>query len=168
MKANHTIFLKTGRGNSRGSSLAEFGPAMFLLLLLMFFPFLDLLSVCFAYGVVALLNYNQVHEASLLPSDKVNDPNGPVKKDIPDAWRHTGLAVFVKVMGSPNTTISYRDGQSNGNNTTEKIVIVNTTVDCAPLIFLPIPIMKVPGLNAPMRLSPTSERPMENADNALP
>jgi hypothetical protein len=167
MNANHTNLLKTNSRNCRGSAIAEFGPALFVLLLLMFFPVLDLLSVCFDYGVVALLNYNQTHEASLLPSEKANDPNGPVKKDIPEAWQHTGLATFVKVVGSPKTTISYRDGQSNGS-TTEKIVIVNTTVVCAPLIFLPIPVVKVPGLNAAMNLSPTSERPMENADNALP
>jgi hypothetical protein len=168
MKVNQIILLETSRGNQRGSSIAEFGPAMMLLLLLMFFPFLDLLAVCFDYGVVALLNYNQTHEASLLPAEKANDPKGPVKKDIPDAWQHTGLATFVKVVGAPNTTISYRNGQSNGDNTTEKIVIVNTTVVCSPLVFLPIPFVTAPGLNAPMKLSPTSERPMENPDNALP
>lgn len=141
---------------------------MFVLLLLIFFPVLDLISVCFSYGVVRLLNYNQTHEASLLPSDKANDPNGPVKKDIPDTWRKTGLAKFVKVAGHPTTSISYRNGQANDNSTTEKIVIVNTTVDCDPFIFLPIPIGKIPGINASMKLSATSERPMENPDNAMP
>ncbi len=168
MKANPTIPPKSDRCNRHGSALAEFGPALLVLVLLIFFPVLDLLSVCFDYGVVALLNYNQVHEASLLPAEKASDPSGPVKKEIPDAWRHTGLAQFVKVSGTPETNISYRNGQSNGDSTTEKIVIVNTTVVCEPLIFLPIPVAKVPGLNAPMKLSATSERQMENPDNALP
>jgi hypothetical protein len=168
MQVNATYRLKTNRVNPRGSSIAEFGPALFVLLILVFFPVLDLLSVCFDYGVVALLNYNQVHEASLLPSDKANDPSGPVKKDIPDAWRHTGLAQFVKVVGAPETSISYRNGQSNDNNTTEKFVIVTTTVVCDPFVHVPIPAAKVPGLNAPMKFSTTSERPMENPDNAMP
>jgi hypothetical protein len=168
MKANPTSHYKTIRRNQLGSSIAEFAPALFVLLLLIFFPILDILGICFNYGVVALLNYNQVREAALLPYDKANDPSGAVKKEIPDAWLRTGLGTFVKVKGNPTTTISYRDGQSNGDSTTDKIVIVNTTVVCDPLILLPIPVAKVPGLNAPMTLSPTSERPMENPDNALP
>jgi hypothetical protein len=167
MKAKQTYRPKTDRGNSRGNAIAEFAPAMFVLLILIFFPVLDLLAVCFDYAVVALLNYNQVHEASLLPSEKANDPNGPVKKDIPDSWRHTGLAQFVKVVGNPETTISYRNGQSNGDSTTDKMVIVSTKVVCSPLIFLPIPVA-IQGLNAPISLTSTSERPMENPDNALP
>jgi hypothetical protein len=167
MKAHPTSRLKTKRG-TRGSSIAEFGPAMFVLLLLIFFPVLDLLSVCFNYGIVALLNYNQVHEASLLPSEKANDPSGPVKKEIPDAWRHTGMAKFIKVVGNPETTISYRNGQSNGDSTSDKIVILKTTVVCEPFVRIPIPIANVPGLNASVRLSATSERQMENPDNAMP
>jgi hypothetical protein len=168
MKANPKYWSKTNRGNPAGSALAEFAPALLILVLLIFFPVLDLLGVCFDYGVVALLNYNQVHEAALLPSDKANDPSGPIKKDIVEAWRHTGLAQFLKVTGSPDTSISYRDGQSNKDSTTEKIVIVTTSVVCEPFIFLPIPIAKVPGLNTAMKLSATSECPMENPDNAMP
>jgi len=168
MNANPTFRWKSQRGSRRGSSIAEFGPALFVLLLLIFFPVLDLVAICFDYGVVALLNYNQSHEASLLPYDKSNDPSGPIKKDIPDAWRKTGLAKFVKVIGNPTTTISYRDGQSNGDSTTDKIVLVNTTVVCDPFMMLPIPVAKIGGLNAPMTFSATSERQMENPDNAMP
>lgn len=140
---------------------------MFVLVILIFFPVLDLLSVCFDYGVVSLLNYQQTHEASLVSSEKANDPRGPVKKEIPDAWRHTGLAQFVKVVGEPETRVSYRNGQSNGDSTTEKVVIVTTTVVCSPFVFLPIP-LPIQGLNAPVKLSATSERQMENPDNAIP
>jgi hypothetical protein len=167
MKADPTYWWKTNRRNHRGSSIAEFAPALLILVILIFFPTLDILCLCFDYGVVALLNYNQSREASLLPYEKANDPSGPVKKEIPDTWRRTGLATFVKVVGDPDTTISYRNGQSNGDSTTEKIVIVTTNVVCDPFVHVPIPGVKVPGLNAPMKFSATSERPMENPDNAL-
>jgi hypothetical protein len=168
MKANAEYCNQKPRVNRRGSSLAEFAPALLILVLLIFFPVLDLIGICFSYGVVALLNSSQTNEASLLPYAKANDPGGPVKKEIPDTWRRTGLAQFVKVVGNPTTNISYRDGQDNGNSTKEKIVVVNTEVVCAPLVFLPIPVGKIPGMNAPMKLSATSERPMENPDHALP
>ncbi len=157
---------KTCLRNRRGSTLAEFAPAIFILLLVIFFPVLDLISICFDYGIVMLLNSNQTHEASLLASDKAQDVNGPIKKGIPDQWLKMGLGKFVKVLGFPSTNVSYRNGQDNGDSTSEKTVIVSTTVVCDPFVFIPIPIAKIPGLNSPLTLNAASERPMEDPDNA--
>lgn len=97
-----------------------------------------------------LLNSTQVHEASLLASDKAQDRNGPIKKAIPDQWLKTGLGKFVKVSGYPRTNVSYRN---NGDSTFEKLVIVSTSVVCLPFVFIPIPIAKIPGLNSINSLS---------------
>jgi hypothetical protein len=153
--------------NNYAATLAEFGPALFILLILFFFPVLDLVSVCFAYGVVKVLNSNQVHEASLVPSEQAQDPNGTVKKGIPDQWQQGGLGKFVNVAGRPTTEVSYRDGVGGGEGTTTgKFVVVKTTVVCNPMVFVPFPILKVPALNSPVPLDVVSERPMEDPDNA--
>jgi hypothetical protein len=155
------------RRNCYAATLAEFGPALFILLLLFFFPVLDLVSICFAYGIVKVLNNNQVHEASLVPAEQAQDPNGMVKKGIPTQWHDSGLGKFVNVAGRPVTEISYRDGISSGDaSSTAKYVIVKTTVVCNPAVFVPFPIVKVPALNTPVPLHVVSERPMENPENA--
>lgn len=159
-------FSLSQRRKSYGAQMAEFGPALFVLLILFFFPLLDLVSICFAYGVVKVLNNNQVHEASLVAADQAQDANGLVKKGIPDQWQQSGLGKFVNVDGRIATEVSYRDGVSGGGGATAKFVIVKTTVVCNPLVFVPFPIVKVPALNSPVPLDIVSERPMEDPDNA--
>ncbi|MDZ4833431.1 MAG: hypothetical protein SGJ27_06595 [Candidatus Melainabacteria bacterium] len=137
------------------------------MLILFFFPLLDLISICFAYGVVKLLNDNQVHEASLVPSEQAKDTKGLVMKGIPDQWHQSGLGKFVNVAGRPKTSVSYRNGVDGGaGSTTAKYVIVKTDVICNPFVFVPFPILKIPALNSPVPLSVVSERPMEDPDNA--
>ncbi len=154
---------KRGR---QGAQMAEFGPALFVLLILFFFPLLDLVSVCFAYGVIKVLNNNQVHEASLIPAEQAQDANVMVKKGIPEEWHESGLGKFVNVAARPTTEVSYRDGVGGEGSTTAKYVIVKTTVVCNPFIFVPFPILKIPALNTPVPLNTVSERPMEDPDNA--
>lgn len=148
----------------RGAQIAEFAPALFVMLIMFFFPVLDLVAICFAYGVVKLLNDNQVHEASLVPSEQAQDPAGLVKKGIPDQWHQSGLGKFVNVAGRPKTVVSYRAGM--GGPTSAKFVVVSTSIVCNPFVFVPFPIIKIPALNAPVPLSATSERQMEDPDNA--
>lgn len=149
--------------NSRGNAMSEFGPALIILLIFFFFPLMDLLSVCLSFALVMVLNYNQLHEASLIPFAQAMDPNGSVCKTIPDQWL-SGMGHFVKISGFPQTSISYRNGLVDANNITEKIVAVRTTVVCTPFLPIPLPVFNVPGLNGPMTLSTASERSMENPD----
>lgn len=103
----------------------------------------------------------------MVPSEQAQDPNGMVKKRIPAQWHDSGLGRFVNVAGRPVTEISYRNGVSDGDAaSTGKFVVVKTTVVCNPAVFVPFPILKVPALNSPVPLTITSERPMENPENA--
>jgi hypothetical protein len=154
---------KFGR-KSRGSAIAEFGPALGIILIFFFFPMIDFLSVGMSYGFLMVLNYNQVHEASLLPASAAQDPNGSVKKAIPNQWLN-GMGQFVKMSGSPQTTVAYRNGVEGSDTVTDKIVSVTTAVVCNPFLTIPLPCINVPGLNGPMNFSVTSERPMENPDD---
>ena len=152
--------------SASGNAMAEFAPALIVLLICIFFPLVDMLAVGLAYCDAQVLNTNQVHEASLLDWHEAVDPNGTVCKGIPDQWLN-GMGKFVKVASPPTTSISYRDGEST-TGVTDKIVSVTTTLVCTPFLSIPLPVFNVPGLNGPMAFSITSERPMENPDYAGP
>jgi hypothetical protein len=77
------------------------------------------------------------------------------------------MGKFVKTSGKPNTVISYRPGETaSSDGVTDKLVSVTTTLTCNPYLPIPFPAINVPGLNAPMTFSVSSERPMENPDYA--
>jgi hypothetical protein len=149
----------------KGNSIAEFGPALGILLICFFFPLLDMLSMGVSYGLCMVLNYNQVHEASLLEMNDSVSSSGVVRKALVDQWL-SGMGHFVKVQGYPQTNVSYRDGQTGPDKVTDRIVMVQTNVICSPFLTIPLPIAKVPGLNGPMVFQISSERPMENPDYA--
>ncbi|MBS1994028.1 MAG: hypothetical protein JSS83_26130, partial [Cyanobacteria bacterium SZAS LIN-3] len=150
-----------------GSSIAEFGPALGVILICFFFPLLDLLVVGIAYETCRVLNSNQAHEASLINWEQATDPSGPICKDLVDQWQ-SGMGQLVKAAAPPTTTITYRDGETGSDKVTDKIVSVETTVICNPFLPIPLPFINVPGLNGPMTFAVISERPMENPDDAGP
>jgi hypothetical protein len=151
------------RGN-HGSAIAEFGPALGILLICFFFPLLNMLVLGVSYCLCMVLNYNQAHEASLVHMNDAVTLNGPVCKDITDKWL-AGMGKFVRTEGYPQTIVSYRDGQTTGN-VTDRIAVVQTSVVCQPTLSIPLFGANVPGLNAPMSFSISSESTMENPDNA--
>ena len=114
-----------------------------------------------------VLNNNQVHEASLVAESAAQQANSTVKKVIVDQWLN-GIGKFVKVVGTPDTQISYSAGQkeSGSDQITDQIVTVSTTVVCNPFLPIPLPIVNCPGLNSPMTFQIVSQRQMENPDNA--
>ena len=138
-----------------------------VLLIFIFFPVVDLMSIVVSYGLCMVLNYNQLHEASLIKHTVAANAGGPVKKGIPDQWLN-GMGHFVKMVGSPQTNVTYRDGQTapGVNSVLDKLVSVETKVVCSPFLPIPLPVVNVPGLNGPMTFDLTSERPMENPDYA--
>ena len=170
MKFRHNA-LKEILRNKFGDSIAEFGPALFVILMFLFFPMLNMVSIGVSYGLGMVLNYNQVHEAALLPSADALSSSGPIKKNIPEQWQ-AGMGQFAKLSGSPITNIAYRDGTTGlgsgagQSDTTDKIVKVQTTITCNPFLPIPLPIANIPGVNGPMTFTLASEALMENPDNA--
>jgi len=153
---------------NRGAGIAEFGPGFFVLLICIFFPLVDLISIGVSYCLLMVLNYNQIQQASLVQHQEAQDPSGAVKKGIPDTWKN-GMGRFVNMSGNVQTQITYRDGQTEtgagANGAQDKIVRLRTTVNCNP--FLPIPFFfGIPGINATYPLVVFQERQMENPDYA--
>ena len=150
---------------ANGETIAEFGPALWILLICIFFPLVDLLAMCLSYGFCVVLNTNQVKEAALLTNSTANSSADIVKKGIPDEWAN-GMGRFVKMAEPVDTQVAYRTGEMGSDKTQDKIVGVRTTVKCNPFLPVPVPFLTCPGLNAPMVFQITSERPMENPDYA--
>ena len=153
--------------SKKGSAITEFGPAIWILIICIFLPMINMLALALDYGLCMVLNHNQVHEAALLPSFDANKPNGAVKKSVPDLWL-SGMGKFARVSSYPSTKISYRSGQNivGVSNASDKFVRVETTVVCNPILKIPVPVINVPGLNGPANFTIISERPMENPDYA--
>lgn len=147
-----------------GGTIAEFGPALWILLICIFFPLVDMLAMALSYGLCVVLNTNQVKEAALLPRTDATDPSGTVMKKIPEMWEN-GMGHFVRMSGQPLTQVAYRTGQQGTDQITDQIVGVRTTINCNPFLSVPVPFVTCPGLNAPMVFQITSEKPMENPDN---
>lgn len=166
MAKNFRKMKRTGlRRMTGGTGMAEFGPALGVLLVFFFLPLVDMLSLGVAYCMCVVLNNNQVHEAALVSAADATSASGTVQKAIPDQWL-SRLGHFAKVSGYPQTHVSYRDGEQGSDQVVDKFVSVQTTCTCLPCLPIPLPCVNVPGLNGPMTFQITSEKQMENPDNA--
>lgn len=149
----------------RGAAIAELPLAMLVLLILLFFPALDLLFLGIAYNAGSTLNDMQLRQASLLRYWRARDPLGPVKKTIPDAWKNSGVGKFCNLEGDIETDVSYSNGVVDDNGLQEKYVRVTTRMSVNPFIRIPLP-MSIPGLTAPTSFTISAERPMEDPTKA--
>lgn len=152
------------RRHPSGSAIAEFGPALGVLLICFFFPLVDMLALGVSYGLCLVLNANQAHEASLLPKSEATDPSGVVKTGIVNQWL-AGMGHFVNIVSPPQTDVTYRTGQMGGDGVQDQIVMVETKVVCGPFLPIPLPVVNVPGLNGDMTFDLKTEKPMEDPDN---
>src|SRR5271156_2091200 len=92
---------RRGRNGKGGSGVAEFAPALMVLVICIFFPLVDFLAIGLSYGLGRVLNYNQCHEASLVPWGQATDSGGAVMQGIPNQWGG-GMGHFVKMSGDVN------------------------------------------------------------------
>jgi hypothetical protein len=111
-----------------------------------------------------VLNYNQVHEASLVHMNDAVSLNGPVCKDITNKWL-AGMGKFVRTEGYPQTSVSLSRWSDHKQRHRSHCRGADLVV-CQPTLSIPLFGTSVPGLNAPMAFSISSESTMENPDNA--
>ena len=139
----------------RGSSIAEFGPALFFIFIFAVFPVIDIIALSFNYTACASLNDIQLREAVKLPKSIATNPRGPVLGTIPDKWMATVLGGASGFVERPLTKVDY--DPSSGN----MYVQVSTTVTVRPFLNIPF-FFKVPGLGAPATFTVSSSRLIEN------
>lgn len=142
----------------RGSAITEFGPAMFVLLIVFFFPMLNLIALALSYTDCLYLNYLLLRQAGLERTLVIDssgklvpdytcstDPNGSLNRII-TAWQANGLGQFASTGSMPKQTIYIVLAEGTPS---VKYVHLNLSVDVKPFLPVPFPIA-VPGLNAPV------------------
>jgi hypothetical protein len=141
---------------NKGSALAEFGPALGILLIGFFFPLLNLLGLFTTYGACYVLSSTQINEAAFLSASEATARGGLITYQLPDHWMRHGLGKLAGVVKMPSTSVTVSGSKPN------EIVTVATTFECRPWVVVPLPI-KVPGLNSTVTFQIESRQPVESA-----
>jgi hypothetical protein len=149
-----------GRGpvawrRNKGSSLSEFGPALFFILFFALFPVLNMISLGYGYLSSATLNDLQLREAAKVPKSQATDQSGAVLLTIPQRYLATVTGGISGLKDLPQTNLSYTLDASGA------YVTVATTVNLYPLLTIPF-FPGVPGVGAPATVTVTSTRVLEN------
>jgi hypothetical protein len=139
---------------SSGHEFAEFAPALFILLVCIGPPMLDLLYLGIAYASGWYLNHLETREAACAPPSRVSDALARARI----AWEASTLAKFTK--GREVSAVPNPKDVNPTDNFSPDTIQVTTQVQVAP--FLQIPFMgSIPGIGAPIIFSFTSERTQE-------
>lgn len=126
----------------RGSAISDFGPALFVLFIVILFPLLDIIGLTFSYGLCWYLNFkisNQVARCKKIDEPKI------AQLEI-DKVSATGFAAFLKVQKIDVPTPAYNDSEN------PPTVSVTTSVTSMPFLTIPF-FFKAPGLNDPITFS---------------
>ncbi|MDR3613444.1 MAG: hypothetical protein P4L53_07750 [Candidatus Obscuribacterales bacterium] len=171
------------RRGHKGSSIAEFGPALILILIVFLFPMIDLIYLGIAYASGWYCNHLVIREVACHnPCD--NAAMGLAINTATNAWGASGLSNFI---GNPNVTnvvtfiqvskpvaggsetiggtITYPSAvplptQTGTTATYTGYCTVTTTMSIKPFVSLPW-IGDVPGINAPISFTFGDRRPQE-------
>lgn len=165
---------QTVRCRKTGSAIAEFGPAMFVLVVIMFFPLLDFLGMAAQYGMAAYCNYAMSRELACRsvadgtggspPAVGTSTPSmvsangGNVYRDIiTNGIAATGFGSF---LGIDKGSLTCQAGYTNPSDGTQPTVTCQTTIAANPFVSVPW-FTATPGLNAPFNIQIQSVRPRE-------
>lgn len=150
----------------KGAAIAEFAPALAILILVVFLPLLDLMPILIGYVCCGYINSQQSDLAaqSLRARGTSFTNQGEVQPRLDTLatdWQSSALGKLAK-LNSATTTIAGPLNSSHHGGYMTCYVRVTTTSQCSP--FLLIPFMgAVPGLGAPVNFSISSERVVEDA-----
>lgn len=139
---------------SSGHEFVEFAPALFILLVCIVPPMLDLLYLGIAYAAGWYLNHLECREVACVPPAN----EGTARANARIAWEASTLAKFIK--GKELSSSTKFEDRNPGDDYPVDTAIVTTTIQIQP--FLQIPFMgSIPGIGAPISMTYTSERPQE-------
>lgn len=139
----------------RGSTLAEFGPALCILFMCLFFPLLDMVILGLQYCACAQLVSLQAQKAAQVTKAETVGSIG----NLASAWLKTGLGNFVRLEQPPISEVFYQKIDAREENVT-----VKTSFVVPPFLLIPI-CPGVPGLGAPATFSISTQRLMEDPDH---
>lgn len=138
---------------SFGSAISETGPALFILLILILFPLIDLMYMAVAYSIVFYLNHLEVRELAVrVPSETIQ-----VLQDVDSNYVTTGFGKFV---GLTQARITHPLPGKATRAGDPEMVTCTTQAEVDPFLNLPF-IMPVAGINSPATFSVSSSRIQE-------
>jgi hypothetical protein len=154
----------TKRRRNSGTAISEFGPALFVFLICMFFPLINLLAIATIYSIGAEMNDEQLRESAVSKRSQAQSPQGSVMYTIPTNWKASGFGKYAKIDSDVDTNVTYKDGPQDEYGNTQKFVRVSTTFSAKPFLTMAMPVA-VPGLSADMKFTFSSSRLLEYAPN---
>lgn len=114
----------------RGGAIAETGPALFMFLIMIFFPMLVVMGMAAQYACAWYHNHLMLSELPV--RNKVSANGDPVHTEIANKFDSTGVARFVGVTNVTDV-VSYQDAQ----NGLPAMVRCTSTLEGRPFISLP-------------------------------
>lgn len=139
----------------RGAAIAETGPALFLLIIIIFFPMLDLLEMAAGYVFSSIYHDYMVRELAIRVPE--SNGNAAAKEKINAEFRSSGFFSFLKMQNNDMKVDRVRYLPDMANPTQ---IELSTTVTVRPFINIPF-FAQVPGMGAPVDFKLTSVRPQE-------
>ena len=148
----------------KGSAIAEFGPALFLFIVIIFFPMLDMLGLLASYCMGYYCNFMACRELSVRKKHEAGD----VLTDVNGALFTSGIVQFLGMKTHDDSPGGSAGSQDLAHNVTyinavngmQPMVQCTTFVRATPFISIPW-WGSCPGLNAPMDFQIVSQRPSE-------
>lgn len=139
----------------RGAAIAETGPAIFLLLIIIFFPMLDLLEMGAGYVFSSIYHDYMIRELAIRTPQEGG--NTAAMQKINTEFRASGFFSFLKMQDGDMRVdeVKYLPTIANPDQ-----IQVSTTVRVRPFITVPF-FDGVPGLGAPVDFKLASVKPQE-------
>jgi hypothetical protein len=144
---------KYRRNNRGGTSTVEFGPALFILLIVVVIPCIDIVQMGLAYGLAWYFDYMALRQAACAgPTNAASEVT-----NLQAQWQAMGVGNFCRAAISGIAIQTNQLPDVNGDGTGD-YCWVQMTVTCSPIFPLPW------SGGAPVVLSFNSSRPMEEQD----
>jgi hypothetical protein len=145
--------IKYRRNNRGGTSSVEFGPAVFILLIVVVIPCIDILQMGLAYGLAWYFDYMALRQAACAgPTNASTEVN-----NLQAQWQSMGVGNFCRAAISNIAIQTNQPPDVNGDGTGD-YCWVQMQVTCSPIFPLPW------AGGAPVTFSFNGSRPMEEQD----
>ena len=164
--------MKNVRRKPEGSAITEMGPALFILLILIFFPMMNLIQIGAAYALANTYHQYISREIAFKRPELSSAAISKVNTEV-DA---NSLFQFVRIVGRTVDSVQFLDkngavvsGLPAAGDTSDAAratrnsiaqVRVQTTMTVSPYITIPF-FASIPGLGAPVPFRVSSDRPQD-------
>lgn len=151
------------KNRRKGSAIAEFGPALFVFLVIIFFPMLNIIGMAASYCCGWYSNFMYTRELAVRRQQE--GVGGVVANEITaqfaPAGPGSGIAAFVTNGAGGGSIVQVVPPVYNAANGGQPATVLATTrVNAVPFISVPW-FGNIPGLTSAATFNITSERPRE-------